>query len=132
MNNKSNWSVPIAVGGVGGSGTRVIAEILIQLGFYLGKDLNASRDNLWFTLLFKRPHWFFKNVTRKESQISNGLSIFEKVMTANLNPHYKELGFILRAVVEMMFKGHDYSGSGRGLWPIKRAITPPAYYRNVK
>ena len=26
---------PVAIGGVGGSGTRVIADILIRLGFYL-------------------------------------------------------------------------------------------------
>jgi len=45
---------PVAVGGVGGSGTRVIAEALFGLGFYLGRDLNDESDNLWFTLLFKR------------------------------------------------------------------------------
>lgn len=45
---------PVAVGGVGGSGTRVVAEALRQLGFYMGRDLNESCDNLWFTLLFKR------------------------------------------------------------------------------
>lgn len=123
MNNKSNWLGPVAIGGVGGSGTRVIAEILIQLGFYLGKDMNPARDNLWFTLLFKRPDWFFKKVTRKESHIMKGLSIFEKAMTAHGKPHSEELSFIMRAVVEMMFKGHDYSGSGRGLWPIRRAVT---------
>jgi hypothetical protein len=45
---------PVAVGGVGGSGTRLIAEILRHLGYYIGGDLNESADNLWFTLLFKR------------------------------------------------------------------------------
>lgn len=45
---------PVAIGGVGGSGTRLIAELLIRLGFSLGSDLNESLDNLWFTLLFKR------------------------------------------------------------------------------
>lgn len=42
------------MGGVGGSGTRLIASILIDLGFSFGADLNAAHDNLWFTLLFKR------------------------------------------------------------------------------
>jgi hypothetical protein len=46
---------PVAVGGVGGSGTRVVAAILVRLGFFLGSDLNDVLDNLWFTLLFKRP-----------------------------------------------------------------------------
>lgn len=44
----------LAIGGVGGSGTRVVAGLLQNLGFYLGSDLNKSKDNLWFTLLFKR------------------------------------------------------------------------------
>lgn len=46
--------VPVAIGGVGGSGTRLIAQILKDLGFYIGSDLNEANDNLWFTLLFKR------------------------------------------------------------------------------
>ncbi len=44
----------LAIGGVGGSGTRVVADVLSQLGFYLGGDLNSALDNLWYTLLFKR------------------------------------------------------------------------------
>ena len=46
---------PVAIGGVGGSGTRLIARLLMELGFFMGGDLNESNDNLWFTLLFKRP-----------------------------------------------------------------------------
>ncbi len=45
---------PVAVGGVGGSGTRVVAAILGEVGYRLGGELNGSLDNLWFTLLFKR------------------------------------------------------------------------------
>jgi Sulfotransferase family len=45
---------PIAIGGIGGSGTRVAATLLEFLGYYLGDDLNEALDNLWFTLLFKR------------------------------------------------------------------------------
>jgi len=45
---------PVAIGGLGGSGTRVVAQILGDLGFHLGSDLNRPLDNLWFTLLFKR------------------------------------------------------------------------------
>jgi hypothetical protein len=44
-----------AVGGVGGSGTRVVAGFLQKIGFFLGSDLNGPKDNLWFTFLFKRP-----------------------------------------------------------------------------
>lgn len=123
MSNRPKWLGPVAIGGVGGSGTRLIAEILIQLGFYVGKDLNSANDNLWFTLLFKRPDWFLQSSRGNESHIFENLSIFEKAMTANLKPDYKELKHIIRAASKIMFKGHDYSGAGRGLWPIKRAMT---------
>lgn len=46
---------PVAVGGVGGSGTRLVARILADLGYAIGGDLNESNDNLTFTLLFKTP-----------------------------------------------------------------------------
>lgn len=46
---------PISIGGVGGSGTRLIAEMAINLGFKMGEDLNKANDNLLFTLLFKDP-----------------------------------------------------------------------------
>jgi len=46
---------PIAIGGLGGSGTRVVASSLRATGYFMGKDLNGAEDNLWFTLLFKRP-----------------------------------------------------------------------------
>jgi len=45
---------PVAIGGIGGSGTRLVAQILMDLGIYMGDDLNAANDNRWFTLLFKR------------------------------------------------------------------------------
>lgn len=44
----------MAVGGVGGSGTRVVQAVLERLGLFMGSDLNDSRDNLWFTFLFVR------------------------------------------------------------------------------
>jgi hypothetical protein len=45
---------PVAVGGVGGSGTRIVANLLRAAGVHLGDDLNGSSDTLWFSLLFKR------------------------------------------------------------------------------
>jgi hypothetical protein len=46
---------PVAIGGLGGSGTRVAARMLREGGLYIGDALNEADDNLWFTLLFRRP-----------------------------------------------------------------------------
>lgn len=53
-NNQRHHTPPVVIGGVGGSGTRLVAEILLRLGYFLGTDLNNANDNLWATLLFKR------------------------------------------------------------------------------
>ncbi|MCE9629805.1 MAG: sulfotransferase [Planctomycetia bacterium] len=50
-----NHDEPVVVGGVGGSGTRLIAAILRESGYFIGDDLNAALDNRWFSLLFNRP-----------------------------------------------------------------------------
>jgi hypothetical protein len=76
---------PVAIGGVGGSGTRVFAEILRGLGLYMGNCLNNASDNLWFTLLLKRPHWFFRNQNRSKKEIYHAIRIFEKAMTTGLS-----------------------------------------------
>lgn len=49
---------PIIIGGIGGSGTRVVAEILIRSGVFLGQDLNRENDNLLFAYFFKHPKRF--------------------------------------------------------------------------
>src|SRR5690625_2359751 len=61
---------PVAIGALGGSGTRMIAQFLCDAGYYLGDDLNRANDNLWFTLLFRRrdilvePRCSFDDVAR--------------------------------------------------------------------
>lgn len=44
----------VAVGGIGGSGTRVVAALLESIGVFMGQDRNVSRDSLWYTFMFKR------------------------------------------------------------------------------
>lgn len=43
------------VGALGGSGTRVVSDILQRAGLFFGDDQNDARDTLAFTLVFKRP-----------------------------------------------------------------------------
>ena len=75
---------PIAVGGVGGSGTRVVADLLQKLGFYLGGDLNRALDNQWFALLFKRPRWLDECRRRDDAPVFRALQLFERAMTTGL------------------------------------------------
>ncbi len=68
----------VAIGGVGGSGTRVIAQCLQEIGFYMGDDLNESKDNLWFTLLFNRLEVLHTN----EKEFDDLLEIFLSAILA--------------------------------------------------
>ncbi|MFC1601847.1 sulfotransferase, partial [Candidatus Sumerlaeota bacterium] len=69
---------PIAVGGMGGSGTRLIAQILEQLGYFLGGDFNRAQDNLWFTLLFKRSDI----LTVPDAEFDELVRLFQQRMTS--------------------------------------------------
>lgn len=84
-----NFISPVAIGGVGGSGTRLFARILIELGFYIGDDLNDAYDNLWYTLLFKR----FEILEESEERFGELVNIFLNGMLGNKNfsIHQKKL-----------------------------------------
>ena len=73
----------IAIGGIGGSGTRLIADIVMKFGFYMGASLNKSLDNLWFTLLFQRPGWFARFPA--DDDIVAALRLFHRAMTTGLS-----------------------------------------------
>jgi len=57
MVSSTNGAVgPVAIGGVGGSGTRVTAAMVESLGFDPGPSRNEALDDLTFIALFKRPN----------------------------------------------------------------------------
>lgn len=68
---------PVAIGGVGGSGTRLIAAILRRLDYYMGDDLNEANDNLWFTLLFKRAELWGPST---QAEFERAVRVFRAVM----------------------------------------------------
>ena len=76
---------PVAIGGLGGSGTRVFAESLRQAGLAIGQELNTPLDNLWFTILFKRAIWARHIPDPTDIAISVGL--FRRAMTTGLQGH---------------------------------------------
>lgn len=42
----SAWVPPVIIGATGGSGTRVVAEMLARAGFHLGRKLNPALDSM--------------------------------------------------------------------------------------
>ncbi len=83
-------SCPVAVGGVGGSGTRVIAAILQKAQFHIGNDLNEALDNLWFTLLFKYPEAFHET----QDIFDKKYNLFLRFMTGGTRPDAEEFQFL--------------------------------------
>lgn len=79
------------IGGVGGSGTRVVAAALARLGHFIGHDLNEANDNLHFTLLFKRP----EILTIPQPEFSRTTDIFIRLISGNAlskeDFHYADL-----------------------------------------
>jgi hypothetical protein len=88
---------PVAIGGVGGSGTRVVAQILMTLGYDLGSDLNSANDNLWFNLLLYRPRWFASG--RRDVRTALDLQRKHALGQRDLTP--RELAFLALAVADI-------------------------------
>jgi hypothetical protein len=111
----------LVIGALGGSGTRVVAQILIDSGFHLGSDLNPALDNLWFTLLFKRPWWHAEVAAARPAEVAMGFDILTRAMAGPPQLSAAERGFVRRAALEIARRGHDHEHAGRGVWPLVRA-----------
>jgi hypothetical protein len=74
-----SYNSPVVIGGVGGSGTRLIAQCINKLGYFLGHDLNAANDNLWFALLFTRP----EILNSSDEEFSDLIDIYLTGMTGS-------------------------------------------------
>jgi hypothetical protein len=98
---------PVVIGGVGGSGTRLIAEMLRRTGIHLGRDLNSAADNLWFTMLFRRPRWFERSVDSGGSDILRALGWLEDAMLGRLRPGLELDRLLDGAVDEVVAQGLD-------------------------
>jgi hypothetical protein len=102
MKNEKRLNGPVVIGGVGGSGTRVVAEIVQHAGFYLGHFLNPPQDNLWFTFLFKRPQWFAHLLQQQAfAELMQHLQLFEHIMTGQFKERPQTL-------LQLFFAAKDY------------------------
>ena len=90
MDNKT--PPPVAIGGIGGSGTRLCAMLLHAWGYYLGDDLNQAMDNLWFTLLFKRRSVLFD----PEPTFQRLVSLFCRRMEESLSLSNEDLTCLIQ------------------------------------
>lgn len=79
----------VAVGGLGGSGTRVVSLILQRIGIYLGPVLNPQLDNLLFTLMFKRGDWITSFPL--EHEIHRIIRIFTHALRQGVGPAFAQL-----------------------------------------
>jgi hypothetical protein len=77
---------PVVVGGVGGSGTRVVAEIMRHLGIYTGCVLNKAGDNTWFSLLCKLPRFSLDPSSPEAELFDRALDLLERAMTGQGAP----------------------------------------------
>lgn len=123
MNGDWRGNGPVVVGGLGGSGTRVVAEIMAACGYHIGRDLNAASDNLWFTFLFKRPLWYPQHRDDRET-LETGLSLLEKLMLRSSLPTAAEWRFFMEAFRSIAAHGFNYSriDQGHGKWARQRAV----------
>ena len=87
---RNRTAPPVAIGGVGGSGTRLIAQCLHEMGYFIGHDLNKAYDNLSFTFLFRR----LEVLIASESEFDELVSIFTNTMTGRKEFNEKQIALI--------------------------------------
>jgi hypothetical protein len=101
---------PVVVGGCGGSGTRVVAEILARAGMHIGYDLNRSNDDLLFTYLFKHPYRFADIQLQSNSLVEQLLKIHHRMISGQLPKGLNNWGLYFKAGWDHMNK-RVYYGS---------------------
>lgn len=112
---------PIVVGGLGGSGTRVVVRILERLGVDMGHDRNREEDLLAFSLLFKRRDWALRQLRGDGEELRLACGLLERVLAGERPLPGAERRLVLRAGAEVFRDGHDGEGHGRGAWSLLRA-----------
>lgn len=114
---------PIVVGALGGSGTRVVAQILIQLGVNLGNQLNSSNDELLFTHLFKRPQYIHavsdKNLVlrlKSYAKLRVKGELHRKQYAAYLREALQPIHDMNQEAIAKLIEGYTQNPAKTGLW----------------
>ena len=121
----------VAIGALGGSGTRAFAQVLIDAGVYMGDDLNNPNDNLIFTRLFKNPEWYR---SASDKDVAQRLAVFHEYMETNSlslrsaailikaslgNPIYRHHRSLARNITKKLFQHPTH----REIWGWKEPNT---------
>jgi hypothetical protein len=78
--NKLDHRSPVIIFGTGGSGTRVVSQILEKSGCFIGNNINAALDNQDFGFLLSgRIKWIEKYFPFKYQNARVYLNIFDKI-----------------------------------------------------
>lgn len=125
MKSKNNKTIiisdkaPVIIGGFGGSGTRVVAEILKKSNFFIGSDLNESNDNLLFTFLFKFPKKYenIKTIGKYNKEITSLLLLHENLFF-NKRLSFKEKLKIIQLAYNHSIRNYYYPLK----WSIQRIL----------
>ncbi len=86
----------LAIGGLGGSGTRAIAQLFSELGYFMGYDLNLPMDNLLYTLLFKRKNVFLL----MENELKYRIDLFYKILSTDELLFETEFAYLERLALD--------------------------------
>lgn len=110
---------PIIVGGVGGSGTRVVARVLSGLGVDMGGDCNQAFDDLWSNLLFFRPRALLAGKLDDLDALQPGMRMMERSrMREGLLRSGAEAAYLARAALDLYRT--DNFGSRPTRWLLER------------
>lgn len=123
--NRDTAQSPVVIGGLGGSGTRVAAQLLQECNYYIGSYLNQQLDNLWFTFLMRRPATI-RSFNSK--QIAQYLQLFDSVMKSYWGKSFKARTQLYEIAAEFML--HNYVKRSRYRFPLHavRSISQHHYH----
>lgn len=107
-----SYATPVVVGGIGGSGTRVLAQLMQLFGFDFGNDLNPSLDELGFTALFKRRElWPLADHT-PELEEALRIYLFSRGQSLSPNPSDEDHAQRVDALFDQLEKRNSWREHG--------------------
>jgi len=111
---------PCVVSAIGGSGTRLVAKILIEHNVYLGACFNRALDNLWFNFLMTGVEPFSQS-----PEVIDRLSLFMKRMYEPAAWSIKDIQEVTRIRKALIEEGIDVDGMNTYRAPYGTLTMPP-------